>query len=215
MLRFLKYPCKYVFFAAVFLILFSLAGNAQQLILKHFKIKDGLPSSEVYCAFQDSKGFIWFGSDGGVSKFDWYSFKNYTTEDGLADNVVFEVTEDSRNRIWFRSLSGKLCYLENDSIYKIGANDLIQRIMKSSIMMTFYIDSGDTMWCGLRIGHGFFKIAPPYTTKNFEYKTTGNGPYFIDIENGHFISGISSVYSGSTSPHVSFFKKEKFNFFSA
>src|ERR1700749_1296602 len=110
---------QYKSFFAAFIFLFSLLQlNAQQLLFKNFKVKDGLPSAEIYCVFQDSKGFIWFGSDGGVSKFDGYAFKNYTTEDGLADNVVFGITEDKHGRIWFRALSGKLCYVKNDSICK-------------------------------------------------------------------------------------------------
>jgi hypothetical protein len=197
-------------FVFIFLPCFSFEASAQQLILKNYKIKDGLPSTEVYCAFQDSKGYIWFGSDGGVSKFDGYSFKNYTTEDGLADNVVFEVSEDKRGRIWFRSLSGKLCYMEEDTIRRVDANELIQQHMKSSVMMSFYVDSGDTIWCGLRIGYGFFKIAPPYTSKDLQYIHTLFGPYFVDIENGKFISGITSLGKGQSAPTITFYKKQNF-----
>ena len=211
MVNLFKYCHKKLYCFIVFtLFVFSIRVSGQQLILKHFKIKDGLPSAEVYCAFQDSKGFIWFGSDGGVSKFDGYSFRNYTTEDGLADNVVFGILEDKHGRIWFRSLSGKLCYLQNDSICKIGANELIAQRIKNSVMTSFYIDSGDTIWCGLRASTGFFKISPTYESRNFQYIKTGRGPYFIEIENGHAISGIDIFSEPRYTPSVSLYKRENF-----
>ncbi|HXB39689.1 MAG TPA: two-component regulator propeller domain-containing protein [Bacteroidia bacterium] len=69
MLLILKFLNKNLHFKIIFLLVFFSAHlSAQQLILKNYKVKDGLPSSEVYCAFQDSKGFMWFGSDCMSSK---------------------------------------------------------------------------------------------------------------------------------------------------
>ena len=182
-----KYFLRSIILTTLLLLTFS--AVSQQLVLKNYKTKDGLPSSEVYCCFQDSKGFIWFGSDGGVSKFDGYTFKNYTIEDGLVDNVVFEIMEDKHSRIWFRSLSGKLCYIKNDSIYKIDANKKIEECLGNALMTSFYIDSKDTIWCGIRAGSGYFKIAPNYTTKDFKLVPIKLGGYIINIESGNFISG--------------------------
>ncbi|HXD92002.1 MAG TPA: histidine kinase [Bacteroidia bacterium] len=198
----------YILTISFFLSFFQI--NAQNLLLKNFKIQDGLPSMEVYCVFQDSKGFIWFGTDGGVSRFDGYSFKNYTSGDGLADNVVFEIKEDRHNRIWFRSLSGKLCYLHNDSIYKIAANELISKNIGNYVMSSFYIDSGDTLWCGLKIGCGYFKISPPYTEKNFNKISLKEGIYIIEIEKENFIT--CSVYEKGHPVWNSFFLYNKFRF---
>lgn len=76
----------------------------------NFTTKDGLPSNEVYCVFQDSKGFIWVGTDRGVARFDGYEFKVFTAEDGLTDNVVFGIAEDSSGNIWFTTSNLTLCY---------------------------------------------------------------------------------------------------------
>jgi ligand-binding sensor domain-containing protein len=180
--------CFLIFFISI--VLYPLSSLSQQPVLKNFNVRDGLPSFETYCATQDSKGFIWFGTDGGVSCFNGYTFKNYTIENGLADNTVFGIYEDRHGRIWFRSLSGKLCYWHNDSIYSIGANDSILHNIRNCIMSTFYIDSGDTIWCGIRGGTCYFKINPGYKGSDFHCIVpkikTG---YIIKIEKGHFISG--------------------------
>ncbi len=175
----------------LFLLLATFPLRAQHLVLKNYNVKDGLPSSEVYCAFQDSRGFIWFGTDGGVTCFDGYVFKNYTTEDGLADNTVFGITEDKKHRLWFRSLSGKLCYWNNDSIYSLKANDTISSVIKNAVMISLYVDSGDTVWCGLRLSGGYFKIAPGYTARDFQCikPTFFSGYYMMKIEDDHMITG--------------------------
>ncbi|HWY37754.1 MAG TPA: histidine kinase [Bacteroidia bacterium] len=206
----LKYYCKNPYYILVFSLLLSFHVNAQKLILKNYKVKNGLPSNEVYCVFQDSKGFIWFGTDDGVSRFDGYIFKNYTTEDGLADNVVFGIIEDKHGRIWFRSLSGKLCYIKNDAIYKIGANELISRNTKNAIMSTLYIDKGDTLWCGLKLGDGYFKISPPYTKNNFRKLQTKDGIYIMEIDSENFISGSQFSKKRQIWNTISFYKKHNF-----
>lgn len=184
--------------------------HAQDPVLKNFGVKDGLPSSEVYCAFQDSKGYLWFGTDAGVSRFDGYTFRNLTTEDGLADNVVFGIIEDRHKRIWFRSLTGKLCYMQNDSIVRIAANDSLAKHTNLSLMVSFYVDSGDTIWCGVRLGDGFFKIAPPYNSTDVKIIRPGIAMYYVDIEPHGTIYG--NVFRGKQnfSTHsYEFYNKEK------
>ncbi len=87
-------------------------SNRLQLDYVHtnFTTKDGLLSNEVYCVFQDSKGYIWISTDKGVAKYDGYFFETFTTQDGLTDNVVLGIAEDSEGKIWFTTINKKLCY---------------------------------------------------------------------------------------------------------
>lgn len=84
--------------------------SGQDYSLHNFTVKDGLPSQEVYCALQDHKGQMWFGSDAGVSVYNGFHFTNYSTRDGLLDNSVFAMCQDSMNRIWFGTLNRKVFY---------------------------------------------------------------------------------------------------------
>jgi ligand-binding sensor domain-containing protein len=68
---------------------------------------------------QDSKGFIWFCTDSGVSRFDGSNWDNFTLDDGLADNDIFKCYEDSKHRIWFLSANGKFSYYFQNKIHKI------------------------------------------------------------------------------------------------
>lgn len=101
----------------VLLILFQSDLFCQSLSFKNYTVNDGLPSSMIYAAVQDSKGYIWFATAMGVSRFDGYEFVNYTTSEGLPDNDVFNIFEDSHGRLWFLTSNGKVSYLYNDKIY--------------------------------------------------------------------------------------------------
>lgn len=93
---------------------------------KNFSTEQGLPSPEVYTAIQDKTGYIWFGTDNGVSRFDGYTFKNYGAIDGLTDIVINSIQEDSLGRIWFCSAWGNLYIYENENIKPFPYNHIIQ-----------------------------------------------------------------------------------------
>jgi ligand-binding sensor domain-containing protein len=152
-----------------FSIFLSLICLGQEPVLKNFSVKDGLPSSEVYNIMQDSKGYLWFCTDGGVSRYDGNSFRNFSSRNGLKDNTVFGSLEDHKGRIWFRTLSGKLFYFLGDSIYSIPANERLTDQIHNGLITSFYVDKGDTIWCGTSGGRGYFKIAPPYRGIDFSF----------------------------------------------
>jgi ligand-binding sensor domain-containing protein len=47
-----------------------------------YGVPEGLVQSQVLCIFQDGKGFLWIGTNGGVSRFDGMDFRNFTEYDG-------------------------------------------------------------------------------------------------------------------------------------
>ena len=44
----------------------------------HFTMKDGLPSNQTNPIIQDHLGYIWIGSNNGVSRYDGYEFLNFS-----------------------------------------------------------------------------------------------------------------------------------------
>ena len=52
----------------------------------NYTVEDGLPSNTIYAIEQDSLGYIWLGTNKGLSRFDGSEFINYSEEDGLQDN---------------------------------------------------------------------------------------------------------------------------------
>jgi sensor histidine kinase YesM len=101
----------------LFVVFYSAIGLSQKYI--NYTIDHGLISNSVYYIMQDSKGFIWFCTDSGVSRFDGSNWDNFTLDDGLADNDIFKCYEDSKHRIWFLSANGKFSYYFQNKIHKI------------------------------------------------------------------------------------------------
>lgn len=150
---------------------------SQTHVFKHYGIADGLPSSEVYSAFQDSKGYMWFATDAGVSRFNGYEFENFDVTDGLTDNTVFLITEDHKGRIWFGTFNCQLSYYENDTIYPFEHNDKLEQagFSEKGAMQSFAIDSNDNIWMGFFV-KGILRIS-----SNGEIKQMVNNSENINI----------------------------------
>lgn len=85
-------------------------SNAQQYNFINYSSDQGLAQSQVTSIVQDKKGYLWFTTFGGVSKFDGKKFKNFSKENGLINNQLFTEFIDSKNRIWFGGLGGFSVY---------------------------------------------------------------------------------------------------------
>lgn len=161
-----------------------------QLPFRHYSTNEGLPSSETYSTYQDSKGYIWIATDMGVSRFDGYNFKNFSTADGLVDNTIFKFYEDPKGRIWFYSFSGRLSYFYNDTIYgkDFPVNEHIRDFINSGYLTGILNISGDTLL--LSTFNGLLKVIP----QTINNKTTWvkiqqqqNGKTFL-IDDGYLVT---------------------------
>ncbi len=95
---------------------------------RNYTLKDGLAGNNVYCATQDKEGFIWFGTETGLSRFDGSHFKNYTVADGLPDNEIINIFTDSRGRIWLVPFKKSLSYIYKRKIYNSANDSILQNI---------------------------------------------------------------------------------------
>jgi signal transduction histidine kinase/ligand-binding sensor domain-containing protein/CheY-like chemotaxis protein len=86
------------------------AGPAPTLRFQHLSVEDGLAQESVLSIAQDRDGFIWFGTQTGVSRFDGYRFTNYRNVVGdartLANNWVRVLLVDRKGRLWLGTDGG-------------------------------------------------------------------------------------------------------------
>ncbi len=130
---------------------YCFSGYTQSFNFKRYTVDNGLPSSEVYQVVQDNKGFIWFATNEGVSRFDGYQFTNFTNDEGLPENTILEIFEDEINRLWFISISGKLSWFQDDSVYQYQFNDSIENFKVGRdfpIKNSFFVDSALNVYVG-------------------------------------------------------------------
>jgi len=84
---------------------------AQHPSYQHYGLSEGLPSMQVYDIIQDDKGFIWFATAMGVSRFDGINFTTFSTSNGLQANSVVLLKQTIDGKIWLLST------VSNDSSY--------------------------------------------------------------------------------------------------
>lgn len=110
------------------LLFFYNSGEAQEYSYTHYGISDGLAGSTVYCITQDNDGFIWVGTETGVSRFDGTNFRNFTTKDGLPDIEVLQIFADSKGRVWMAPFRKSVCFYYKGSIHNEQNDPLLARI---------------------------------------------------------------------------------------
>lgn len=93
--------------------------NADEPYSIHINKSNGLPSNSIYNLFQDSKGFIWFTSNNGLTRFDGFEYKHYTSEIQTS-KAGSCISEDKFGRIWYENFDGNIYYVEHDSLKSLN-----------------------------------------------------------------------------------------------
>lgn len=99
---------------------------SQPFPMIHYTTENGLPSNTVYDVYKDSKGFLWFGTDKGITRYNGIRFETFTTFDGLPDNEVFCIREDNQHRLWLLTFTGGVCYYDKGVFHTAQQSSLLQ-----------------------------------------------------------------------------------------
>jgi ligand-binding sensor domain-containing protein len=130
---------------------------AQQLALRRYSMAEGLAHSRITYIYQDRKGYMWFATWEGLSRFDGYQFTNYGMRDGIVNPLVNAIAEDRQGRFWITTHIGGLARLVDEPwparaqadkfvSYSVGDTP------GSYSINTLLFDSNDRVWCGTSIG---------------------------------------------------------------
>jgi Histidine kinase/Y_Y_Y domain/Two component regulator propeller len=127
----------------IIFIVFAFSGPvlSQEYSYTHYDITDGLAGSTVYCITQDKDGFLWMGTETGVSRFDGTHFRNFTPSDGLPDIEILQMFGDSRGRVWMAPFKKSVCYYYKGSIHNQENDSLLRRVVLHQNIESFAEDS--------------------------------------------------------------------------
>lgn len=92
-------------------VLMAISVSAQRPNLRHYTMQDGLAQSQALTVFQDSTGYLWIGSYGGVARYDGSRFTTFSSVDGLRSNTVQSLTEAPDGRLIVGTVGGGLCFI--------------------------------------------------------------------------------------------------------
>src|SRR6056297_2206579 len=87
-----------------------MAQIPEKLYFENFTVEDGLPGNPIRDITQDSLGFMWFATEGGVAKYDGYEFEIFRNIPGdrtsLSDNDIQHIVTDKYGNIWANTFVG-------------------------------------------------------------------------------------------------------------
>ncbi|MCP4220416.1 MAG: histidine kinase, partial [bacterium] len=90
----------------------SLYVFSQNAKFEHITIDDGLSQNTVIAIHQDSKGFLWFGTEDGLNRYDGYDLKVYKKDPDdpgtLSSNWIQAIHEDKSGTLWCATRGGGL-----------------------------------------------------------------------------------------------------------
>ncbi|QQR85870.1 MAG: hypothetical protein IPJ76_14865 [Flavobacteriales bacterium] len=117
---------------------------------------DTLPIAQyVVSALEDSRGNLWFGTNGqGVARWDGEQLRYFTTADGLIDDVVTGIAQDPSGRLWFGTQAGITRYTPptqpegtNATFIGFGPNEGLP-----GAGCKVLLDRSGTVWAGTSAG---------------------------------------------------------------
>jgi len=127
-------------------------SNAQydNISFTNLSSEDGLSQNTIYKIFQDSDGFLWFGTGDGLNKYDGFTFKVFDEDFENTSNLINKgikfIDEDSKGNFWYGSSSGLNKFSKKNnkiSTYMLNAED---SMVNGQYIRAFYIDEKDRVW---------------------------------------------------------------------
>ncbi|MBK9730715.1 MAG: histidine kinase [Chitinophagaceae bacterium] len=95
--------------------------SKEDLILQNYTEESGLHSNYLYQTFIDSKGRVWFATDGnGLVAFDKGVFHSYEKADNIDINTIYSITEDPFGNIWFSTPSTGVFKFNGETFVNFG-----------------------------------------------------------------------------------------------
>lgn len=162
-------PKKIINTIFLLLITFTLHSQTSTYKFERLSIKDGLSHSNVYAIIQDQSGYMWFGTQDGLNKYDGYNFTIYrhdpSNPNSLSTGNFGKIYQDSSGIFWFGTFGGGVDrYNPKTNTFTNFSNERGNYQSLSNNQITFFHkDKEGTLWVGTASG-GLNKYNPENET---------------------------------------------------
>ena len=168
------------------------------LKFEHLSIAEGLSQNTVLCALQDRQGFMWFGTQDGLNRYDGYEFRIYrhveTQPGSLGDNYILSMFEDHTGTLWVGTNKGGLNrydrQTEQFTVYVNNPND--PESLSLNAVNAIVEDRAGFLWLATD-GQGLNRFDP----RTGKFKRFINDPAVYENRRSNIVNALYLDRSGS------------------
>lgn len=128
----------------------SVFAKSVDLRFRNINVNDGLSQANVKVLFQDSRGYIWVGTEDGLNRYDGYEFSVFKSHDEyfpICGNYILDICEDKKGNIWVGTTKGLSKYdprQERFTNFRHERNN--PKSLSNSHVTSIAIDGEDNLW---------------------------------------------------------------------
>jgi signal transduction histidine kinase/ligand-binding sensor domain-containing protein/DNA-binding response OmpR family regulator len=121
-----------------------------------WKSEDGLPQNTVPTIVQTRDGYLWFGTELGLVRFDGLRFTVFdkTNTPELRSNAIYALVEDRSGNLWIGTNGGGLTRFREGKFRSYGAADGLP----PGVVLSLHEDRSGTLWIGTD-GGGLYRFS--------------------------------------------------------
>lgn len=174
----IKMAIKCFFVLSLLFFPYHTFAQNEQLHFDHLGNKSGLSDLNPTCILQDSRGFIWIGTDNGLNRYDGYRFKVFKNDlkdaTSISNNYIKDIAEDKNGDIWVATVGGGLNKFNRKAnrFYHYLHNAKNKNSLSDNFINKIAIDNSGKLW-----------VATALDGLNLFDPTTGNSIHFLNEKN--------------------------------
>lgn len=128
----------------------SYAILPMQFHFRHYNIENGISANNISALLQDQKGFIWIGTDYGLSRFDGNQFTFYQKTNphysNFHANSINTICETNSNELWLGTENGVFIYNQIKDIFTPFTKQTSDKTKIISLITHILQDKEGNIW---------------------------------------------------------------------
>ncbi len=131
-------------------------GAYQPIRFERLSLQEGLSQSTVLTLLQDREGYLWFGTEGGLNRYDGRSFSHYyhdsSAANSLPGNYIYALAEDPHGDLWIATDGGGVARWErrSDRFTSFRHDPADAATPGSDHLRAVHVDDAGGVWLGTR-----------------------------------------------------------------
>jgi signal transduction histidine kinase/ligand-binding sensor domain-containing protein/DNA-binding response OmpR family regulator len=183
-------------YALICSLLLNMSHAQNSLKFEHLTTENGLSQNDVNTIFQDSQGFMWFGTHDGLNRYNGYEFTvfnpNLSNPNTINSNLIWDIAEDKNSNLWIATTGSGLNYFDRNTEtfkhFRNNKND--EKSLINDFINAIYIDDENLLWIGTPKGIDMLNLNKPLDSIEFVH-------YKIEIKSQNTDTTIYSFYKDS------------------